>query len=80
MPETENAVERAYWEAIRRMTIAERFRRTCSLHDSMIRMLRHRMSRRHPGWSERQIRLQAAAIIYQSDPGVIKLLRQAGLT
>jgi len=61
------------------MTGTERSARAVSLYDSIVRMTRHRVARRHPGLTEREVRLRTAAILYQSDPGALELLRREGL-
>jgi hypothetical protein len=69
-------VDRAYFEGIFKMSGTERVVRSCSLFDSIKRMLSHQIHLKHPDLSERELRIRVAERMYCAEPETLKLLKK----
>lgn len=60
-------IRQLQWEIIRQKPLEERLRMACEMADLGQRMVRDRLQREHPGWTDGQVRAEAFREIYRDD-------------
>ena len=66
-PDTSPEMEKVLFDLLRQKTSAERLRLAAEHVDGCISRARRRIARQHPDWSEREVALHWAEIMYGED-------------
>jgi hypothetical protein len=73
-PENGKTIEKKYWELVRAMSPAEKYRKTLSLNASVRAMVEFQIREKRPDISDRDMQFAVARRRYWSEPKVLQML------
>jgi len=82
MPQIESGktIEKLYWELVRAMSPAERYRKALRLNANVRAMVEMQIREQQPGISDQSLKFAVARRYYWDEPKVLKMLDEAEKT
>jgi hypothetical protein len=79
MPQIEagKTIEQLYWELVRKMSPAERYRKTLRLNANVRAMVEMQIREQQPGISDQSLKFAVARRYYWDEPKVLQMLDDA---
>jgi len=76
-PEPTKSIEELYWDHVRAMSPAERYRKTLRLNANVCAMVEMHIREQHPEIDDRALKFAVARRYYWNEPKVLQMLDEA---